>query len=141
MMYTRSAGKAIDQISYPDYEYYRDNNHAFADVAATPNSIGLNDDFSFEGRDVKVITRPVSGNYFAVMGIRPYLGRLFSRGDDKAKTRIGGDDLVLLEAPGFGPKYRRQGSCKAHHHRSYAEGVHGIVLRSQRRSFHYLAGA
>jgi hypothetical protein len=30
----------------------------------------------------------LSGNYFAVLGIRPYLGRLFSRGDDESKTRI-----------------------------------------------------
>ncbi len=88
MVYTRSAGKAIDQISYPDYEYYRDNNHVFTDVAAAPNSVGLNDDFNFEGRDVKVITRPVSENYFAVMGLRPHLGRLFSRGDDQSKTKI-----------------------------------------------------
>ena len=88
MMYTRSAGKAIDSVSYPDYEYYRDNNHVFTDVAAAPNSIGLNDDFNFEGRDIKVITRPVSENYFAVMGIRPHLGRLFSRGDDESKAPI-----------------------------------------------------
>ncbi|MGA3235964.1 MAG: hypothetical protein ABSG03_06670 [Bryobacteraceae bacterium] len=60
MVYTRSAGNAIDQVSYPDYEYYRDNNHIFTDVAAAPNSIGLNDDVNFEGRDVKVITRPLS---------------------------------------------------------------------------------
>src|SRR5882724_11815460 len=65
MIYNRSPGKAIDQISYPDYEYYRDNNHVFTDVAAAPNSIGINDDFNFEGRDVRVITRPVSENYFA----------------------------------------------------------------------------
>jgi predicted permease len=88
MMYTRSPGKAIDQVSYPDYEYYRDNNHVFTGVAAAPNSIGLSDDFNFEGRDVKVITRPVSDNYFAVMGIRPHLGRLFARGDDESKTQI-----------------------------------------------------
>src|SRR5260370_26012890 len=88
MMYSRSAGKAIDPISYPDYKYYRDNNHVFTDVAAAPNSIGLSDDFNFEGRDVKVITRPVSDNYFAVMGIRPHLGRLLSRGDDESKTQI-----------------------------------------------------
>jgi predicted permease len=88
MMYTRPPGKAIEPVSYPDYEYYRDNNHVFTDVAAAPNSIGLNDDFNFEGRDIKVITRPVSENYFAVMRIRPYLGRLFSRGDDESKAPI-----------------------------------------------------
>ncbi len=87
-IYNRSPDSAIDQVSYPDYEYYRDNNHAFTDVAAAPNSIGLDDDYNFEGRDIKVIMRPVSGNYFAVMGIRPYLGRFFSRADDESKTPI-----------------------------------------------------
>src|SRR5271154_2659726 len=87
-MYGRTPGKAVDQVSYPDYQYYRDHNHVFTDVAAAPDSIGLNDDFNFEGRDVKVITRPVSDNYFAVMGIRPYLGSLFSRGDDESKAHI-----------------------------------------------------
>src|SRR5579863_2166538 len=87
-IYNHSTDNAIDQVSYPDYEYFRDNNHVFTDVAAAPNSIGLDDDFNFEGRDIKVIMRPVSGNYFAVMGMRPYLGRFFSRGDDKGKTPI-----------------------------------------------------
>jgi predicted permease len=88
MIHARSPEKVIDQISYPDYQYYRDHNHVFTDVAAAPDSIGLNDDFHYEGREVKVVTRPVSDNYFAVMGIRPYLGRLFSRGDDGAKTKV-----------------------------------------------------
>jgi predicted permease len=88
MMHTRSPGQAIEQVSYPDYEYYRANNHVFTDVAAAPNSIGLMDDYNFEGRDVKVITRPLSENYFAVMGISPSLGRLFSSGDDKSKTPV-----------------------------------------------------
>jgi len=87
-VYVRSASNPIDQVSYLDYQYYRDNNHVFADLAAAPNSISLNEDFNFEGRDVKVITRPVSGNYFAVMGIRPYLGRLFSLGDDESNAHV-----------------------------------------------------
>lgn len=88
MIYSRSPGTAIDQISYPDFEYFRDHNHVFTDVAAAPNSIGLDDDLGFEGRDVKVVSRSVSENYFAVMGIRPYLGRLFSRGDDESGARL-----------------------------------------------------
>ena len=32
-------------MSYPDYEYFRKNNHVFTDIAAAPNSIGLNVDF------------------------------------------------------------------------------------------------
>jgi hypothetical protein len=82
-IYARAPGKDIDQFSYPDFEYFRANNHVFTDIAAAPNSINLSDDFNFEGRDVRVISRPVSDNYFAVLGIRPFLGTFFSPGDDK----------------------------------------------------------
>jgi predicted permease len=88
MIHARSDTNAIDLVSYPDYQYYRKNNHVFTDVAAGPNSIGALGDFNFEGREVSLITRPVSDNYFAVLGIRPYLGRLFSSGDDENKTQI-----------------------------------------------------
>ncbi len=87
-IYNRSPGKPVDQISYPDYEYYRQNNHVFTDIAAAPDSIGLLADFKFEGRDVRVLTRPVSENYFAVLGIRPHLGRCFSPGDDRSGNRV-----------------------------------------------------
>jgi putative ABC transport system permease protein len=87
-IYSRSPHEAIEHISYADYQYYRDHNHVFTEMAAAPNSIGLNDDFNFEGRDVKVVTRPVSETYFAAMGIRPHLGRLFSHGDDENKAPI-----------------------------------------------------
>jgi predicted permease len=88
MIYGRSDTDAIGQISYPDYEYYRKNNHVFTDIAAAPNSIGLVGDFDFQNHGVSLLTRPVSENYFAVLGIRPYLGRLFSPGDDENDARI-----------------------------------------------------
>ena len=86
-IYARAAGKPIDQISYPDYQYYRDNNHVFTDVAAAPNSINVNADFDETGNKVEVITKPVTENYFGVLGIRPYLGHFFSHGDDQSNTR------------------------------------------------------
>src|SRR5690348_714310 len=79
MIYSHSAHEDIGQVSYPDYEYFRKNNHVFTDIAAAPNSIGLNVDFE-DGREVKLATRPVSENYFAVLGIKPFLGRLFTAG-------------------------------------------------------------
>ncbi len=82
MIYSRAPSEAIGHFSYPDYRYYREHNHVFADIAATPTSVGLNDDKNFEGREVKVVTRPVSENYFAVMGLRPFLGRFLAPGDD-----------------------------------------------------------
>ncbi|HLM99803.1 MAG TPA: ADOP family duplicated permease [Bryobacteraceae bacterium] len=84
----RTPGKAIDQVSYPDYAYFRDNNHVFTDVAAAPNSVNISADLDFEGRSVRVIMRPVSENYFAVLGIRPFLGRMFSPGDDRSNKHI-----------------------------------------------------
>jgi hypothetical protein len=88
MIYDRSDTNAIGEISYPDYQYYRNNNHVFTDIAAAPISLDGLSDFNFEGRQVNLFTRSVSENYFAVLGIRPYLGRLFSPGDDESTTRI-----------------------------------------------------
>ncbi len=88
MMNTHTAENAFDHFSYLDYEYYRDNNHVFTGVAAAPNNIGLLDDFNFEGHEVKVVTRPVSTNYFDVMAIHPHLGRFFGRGDESAKESL-----------------------------------------------------
>ncbi len=87
-IYARSPGEAIDQISYPDYQYLREHNHVFTDIAAAPNSVGLNENVDDNGRTIKVVTRPVSENYFAVLGIRPYLGRFFSPGDDKSDSSV-----------------------------------------------------
>ena len=86
-IYTRTPTEAVETISYPDYEYYRKNNHVFTDIAAAPNSIQVNS--SFDGaREIKVVARPVSDNYFAVMGLRPYLGRLFAPGDDSVAKPV-----------------------------------------------------
>jgi len=106
MIHGRSDTKAVDLVSYPDYQYYRKNNQVFTDIAAAPNSINALGDFNFEGRQVSLISRPVSENYFGVLGIRPYLGRLFSPGDDESKTlvavmtyscwkRLGADPKIL----------------------------------------------
>lgn len=87
MIHSRLPGTAIDQLSYPDYQYYRENNHVFTDIAAAPNSINVNTT-SEGGVEIKVVARPVSANYFSVMGLRPYLGSFFSPGTDLAKTPI-----------------------------------------------------
>ncbi|MGA3186343.1 MAG: ADOP family duplicated permease [Bryobacteraceae bacterium] len=88
MIYSRSASEAIGQISYPDYQYFRENNHVFSDIAAAPNSISVNEDKNFEKREVKVVSRPVSGNYLTVMGIPPFMGRLLSPEDERNKTPV-----------------------------------------------------
>jgi len=87
MLHSRSPVEDIGQVSYPDYKYYRENNHVFADIAAAPNSVGVSTNFD-KDRELKVISRPVSDNYFEVLGLRPYLGRLFAPGDDNSPTPI-----------------------------------------------------
>ncbi len=70
--------EAVGQISYPDYKYFRENNHVFTDVAAAPNSISViaNSDGT---REVKLVIRPVSDNYFASSGAPAVSRALFSR--------------------------------------------------------------
>ena len=87
-VYSRSPSNAYEQISYPDYQYFRENNHVFSALAASPNSIRVDADINFEGREVKVTSRPVSVNYFTVLGIRPHLGAFFAPTDNTAKARV-----------------------------------------------------
>ena len=83
-IYARLNDGNIGQISYPDYKYFRENNRAFTDIAAAPTSIQAIQTNS--GTHVlNAVGRPVSDNYFSVMGFRPYMGRLFTPGDDNAK--------------------------------------------------------
>src|SRR5262249_52582070 len=101
MIYLRTTGENIGQVSYPDYEYYRGNNHVFTDVSATSNSVGVATDF----KGTSVFNRAVSDNYFSVLGIRPYLGRFFSPGEDRSKhvavltyqcwKRLGADPNII----------------------------------------------
>ena len=92
-IYNHTPEKDVEQISYPDFQYLRQNNHVFTDVAAAPNSIGLLIDQNFNGREARVMMRPVSANYFDVMGIRPFLGRYFSE-----KDKSGSDSTNRLTA-------------------------------------------
>lgn len=72
-------GEDLGYQSYPNYVDLRDRNHSFEDLAAF--------NFDFVGFDAG--TEPsiangfaVSGNYFDVLRIRPYLGRFFHASDE-----------------------------------------------------------
>src|ERR1035438_8606152 len=67
---SHTSEEAVGHISYPDYKYFREHNHVFTDIAAAPDSIQVN--ASNDGtRLVTVVARPVSDNYFDVIGLRP----------------------------------------------------------------------
>ncbi len=66
--------------SYLNYKDYRDRNDVFSGLMAyrfAPMSI------SHEGRNERVWGYLVSGNYFEVLGVQPFLGRYFVPEEDK----------------------------------------------------------
>ena len=93
-VYGRAPGKAVDHISYADYQYYRDNNHVFTDLAAVPESVSViratlsSSSGSSDGPEVTASTTLASENYFSVLELQPYLGRLLQRGDDGSSSDI-----------------------------------------------------
>lgn len=92
MVYERAAG-SVDHISYPDFEYYRDNNHVFDGTAALAEEISAGRmSFGAPGQSQKplvlVSSNPVSENYFSVLRLRPFLGRLFEPGDKNPKSPV-----------------------------------------------------
>jgi len=80
-VYTAGPASQFDGVSYPDYKYYRDSNHSFSGIAAFANEISLRH-MTHGDWDGTGTVEAASDNYFSVMGIRPFLGRLFAPGDD-----------------------------------------------------------
>lgn len=103
MISEHAPGNDHQEISYPDYQYFRANNHVFTDIAAAPNSISVNFQSGDSG-DIRVISRPVSDNYFSVLGIKPLLGRLFIAGDDRAEPRVAVMSYSCWKRLGSDPK-------------------------------------
>lgn len=104
IIHGRSAAAAVDMISYPDYQYLREHNHVFTDIAADPNSVNINGDPHFGGREVKVISRPVTENYFSVLGIHAALGRLLAPGDERSKAPVAVMTYACWKRLGADPK-------------------------------------
>jgi predicted permease len=68
-------------FSYPMYRDLRDQAKVFDGLVATaPTSVGIAHDRTSEVGDAEI----VSGNYFAMLGVGPALGRLLSQADDAA---------------------------------------------------------
>jgi len=73
--------RAYASFSYPMYRDLRDKNQVFDGVIARG---GLQLNLNYRGITEKVSSELVSGNYYAVLGVRPFIGRLFSPQDDLA---------------------------------------------------------
>ncbi len=78
---TDASGKTYRGLSYPDYEYYRDENKVFDGLLAMSYmSLSLNEG---QGTPERVFGLIVTGNYFDVLGARPEKGRFFQPDEDK----------------------------------------------------------
>src|SRR5919199_486382 len=78
---TRPDGDTFAPVSYPDYEFFRDNARSFEGLAAytmMPLHVGAG------GEAERVHGLLVSGNFFDVLGVRAERGRFFVADEDRA---------------------------------------------------------
>ena len=81
---TRDAPNGANQISYLDYRDYQNSLKLVSGIAVHREDVfNLGD----EGKPQGVWGELVSGNYFAVLGVKPALGRVFTRG--RVRRQIG----------------------------------------------------
>lgn len=78
-LYQVEWNEGIPSESYPDYVDLRDRNHSFDGLMAYEISTAGLDSY---GEAVSTWIYTASGNYFDVLGIRPYLGRFFHASDE-----------------------------------------------------------
>jgi predicted permease len=106
---TRGTGIGSNtQLSYADYEYFRDHNRTFSEMTAfTGETAGVVWNRAGEGEMLRGAM--VSGNFFSLLGVRPALGRGFLAEEDRSGSeaavvvlshalwnqRLGADPAIL----------------------------------------------
>lgn len=101
---TEPNGSSFHSFSYPDYQYYRDQNGLFNGLAAyTAMPLSMNAGAQPE----RIFGMTVSGNYFDVLGTRPAQGRFFLSEEDQTP---GLHPVVVI---GYGTWQRRFASDPA----------------------------
>ena len=86
----RDADGFSGEFSYPMYRTLRDANTVFSGVIAR---YGTNFSVSAGGTAEHVYGEMVTGNYYQVLGVQPYIGRLLDPNDDRVP---GGHPVVVL---------------------------------------------
>lgn len=95
------SGRLNEDFSYPMYQAIRDKNKSFSGVLAR-SGVDLN--LGYGGQSEQLYGELVSGNYFTTLGVRPWLGRLFTDDDDRVP---GAHPVAVLS---YGYWQRRFGS-------------------------------
>jgi predicted permease len=82
------------EATYPDYQDWQRQQKSFTQIAGystlNPNTVSL----VFDGHSEQIHRVLASGNFFAVLGVSPLLGRLIDQQDDTA----GKDHVAVLSA-------------------------------------------
>src|SRR5215831_19141161 len=100
------SGRENEDFSYPMYQAFRDKNSVFSGVFCRS---GVDFNATYTGQSERAAGEMVSGNYFDVLGVQPWIGRLFTQEDDRLpgahpvavlsygywQTRFGGDTAIL----------------------------------------------
>jgi putative ABC transport system permease protein len=74
-----------DDLSYPDFADYRDQNTVFEGmVAETITQVAI----TAQNQNDVIWGQVVSGNYFDVLGVKPILGRTFTPDEDKSPGAV-----------------------------------------------------
>src|SRR5690349_2098453 len=80
VMISSADSKLGSSFSYPMYQNLRDKNDVFSGVIARG---GAQMNVSYGDQTERVRGELVSGNFFEVLGVRPWAGRLFTQDDDR----------------------------------------------------------
>jgi predicted permease len=92
-----------EEIRYPDYLYYREHNTVFSGLASHFGAHLADGELA-----VEVQARIVSGNYFAVLGVNPILGRFFLPDEDRAPGR---NPVVVLSHDYWQRRFNADARC------------------------------
>ena len=91
LTFNANANFQLTGTSLPNYEDYRDQNNAFTGLATVTFPIPLN--WGGQAEPQQLNASLASGNFFDVLGIKPYRGRTFIADGDK---KVGGNPEVVL---------------------------------------------
>lgn len=94
VLYGRYPEFGRTSTSLPDFQDWRAGSRTFEQMAARHNAAFV---LTGEGEPERMIADRVTSNFFATLGVRPLLGRVFLPDED----RIGGDDRVVVLSHGY----------------------------------------
>jgi putative ABC transport system permease protein len=85
---------SLGSLSYPDFFDFREQNHTFTALAAYRDR-----SFALTGEESATSVRGVmsTAEFFDVLGIKPVIGRTFSRPDEQAGGGPGGFKVILSD--------------------------------------------